>query len=136
VEFVVGPSRPKASDLRNIAIGLHQQAKRAKRAVTMSDGTGHEIDTYLYDDPMMCEVSEAITGASFEQAIRGRGVKRTADNPLLLVLMANHVAPIAVEASPPLSVPRSARHRPTGSKTHQFALRSRRPWPTARYDSA
>ena len=38
--------------------------------------------------------------------------------------------------SAPLSFRRSAKHRPTGSRPLQFALRSHMPWPGGRYDGA
>jgi hypothetical protein len=103
-EFIIGPSRPRPSELRDIAIALTsrpiaagQRTNVRKRAWSMADGSAHEVTTPLYDDPTMQEVADAIIGASIDQARRGRGVNRTADNPLVTVIMANEVRPGAID---------------------------------------
>ena len=64
----------------------------------MRDGTGRRVEGNQHPDPRVEAVRWAICEAELIQAIgRGRGVNRTADNPLQIDILTNVCLPIEVD---------------------------------------
>ena len=64
----------------------------------MRDGTGRKVEGNQHPDPRVEAVRWAICEAELIQAIgRGRGVNRTADNPLQIDILTNVCLPIEVD---------------------------------------
>ena len=75
-----------------------EQPHKATRGVRLADGSGQAINVRAYRDPDLEAVRVAVTDAEIVQAIgRGRGVNRTADNPLTVWLLADIVTPLPVD---------------------------------------
>jgi len=94
--FVVGRPLPDARDLRDMALALTGRAVAAEagqvetRGALMEDGNGAAMNVRAYVDADMEALRVAVTEAEIIQAIgRGRGVNRTADNPLTVWLFAD-----------------------------------------------
>lgn len=94
--FVVGRPLPDARDLRDMALALTGRAVAAEagqvesRGALMEDGTGAAINVRAYVDADLEALRVAITEAEIVQAVgRGRGINRTADNPLTVWLFAD-----------------------------------------------
>ncbi len=101
---VVGRPLPQVLELRDMALALTGRAvpledgRQETRGVLMADGTGAGINVRAYEDEDLEALRVAITEAEVIQAIgRGRGVNRTADNPLDVFLFADVVAPLPVD---------------------------------------
>jgi len=94
--FVIGRPLPDARELRETALALTGRAipeeagQVETRGALMEDGTGAAMNVRAYSDPDLEALRVAITEAEIVQAVgRGRGVKRTADNPLSVFLFAD-----------------------------------------------
>ena len=71
---------------------------RVARGIRMRDGTGRRVEGNQHPDPRAEAVRWAICEAELIQAIgRGRGVNRTADNPLQIDILTNVCLPIEVD---------------------------------------
>jgi putative DNA primase/helicase len=71
---------------------------RVVRGIRIRDGTGRAVEGAEHPDPRAEAVRLAICEAGLIQAIgRGRGVNRTADNPLEIDILTNIVLPIEVD---------------------------------------
>jgi hypothetical protein len=96
--FVVGRPLPAPEDVRQLTAALTgrpvpaEQPQRVTRGATMRDGTGAAVQVRAYADPDLEAVRAAITDAELVQVIgRGRGINRTAANPLDVWLLAGDV---------------------------------------------
>ena len=94
--FVVGRPLPDARELRDMALALTGRAVAIEagqvetRGALMEDGSGAAMNVRAYVDPDLEALRVAVTEAEIIQAIgRGRGVNRTADNPLTVWLFAD-----------------------------------------------
>ena len=94
--FVVGRPLPDARDLRDMALALTGRAVAVEagqvetRGALMEDGNGAAMNVRAYVDADLEALRVAVTEAEIIQAIgRGRGVNRTADNPLTVWLFAD-----------------------------------------------
>jgi putative DNA primase/helicase len=68
------------------------------RGIRMRDGTGRRVEGHEHPDPRAEAVRWAICEAGLVQAIgRGRGVNRTASNPLQIDILTKIVLPIEVD---------------------------------------
>jgi putative DNA primase/helicase len=68
------------------------------RGIRLRDGTGAAVQGGQHPDPRAEEVRLAICESGLIQAVgRGRGVNRTADDPLLIDILTNVVLPIEVD---------------------------------------
>ena len=101
--FVIGRPLPATIELHALALALtgrvvsDEQPVVATRGALLEAGTGASIQVRGYADPDMEALRSAITDAEVVQAIgRGRGVNRTADNPLTVFLLADVLLPIPV----------------------------------------
>jgi hypothetical protein len=101
--FVIGRPLPDAREMRALVLALTGRPIPAEsgqietRGVLMSDGTGQGMCVRVYADPDLEAMRAAITDAEIVQAIgRARGVNRTAENPLSVVVLADVVLPLAV----------------------------------------
>lgn len=101
--FVIGRPMPKPEELRALALALTgrpipaEASAKQTRGVLMADGSGSPMEVRAYDDPDLEALREAITEAAIVQAIgRGRGVNRTAANPLRVYLLADVVVPLPI----------------------------------------
>ena len=103
--FVVGRPLPAPEDVRRLAAALtgrpapREQPVRVSRGATMRDGSGAAVAVRAYEDPDLEAVRAAITDAELMQVIgRGRGINRTAENPLDVWLLAGDaVVALAVD---------------------------------------
>lgn len=102
--FVIGRPRPRSDHVRLDAAALTgepvevAESHRETRGVLMADGKGGTIEVRAYANPAAEAVSAAITDAEVIQAVgRGRGINRTADDPLRVWLMADVAAPLVVD---------------------------------------
>jgi hypothetical protein len=72
--------------------------KRAA-AIRLADGSGHRIEQPCHPDPLVEAWRWSVTEGAVIQAIgRARGVRRTAANPLRVVVLASMALPLAVDA--------------------------------------
>jgi hypothetical protein len=101
--FVIGRPLPAPAELLTMARALTglpitpEAGQMETRGVLMADGTGTPINVRVYADPTLEALRVAITDAEVIQAIgRGRGVNRTADNPLDVFVLADVVLPLPV----------------------------------------
>ncbi|MDO9713769.1 hypothetical protein Q7A36_36000, partial [Paracraurococcus sp. LOR1-02] len=100
--FVIGRPLPAPEDTRRLAAALTGrpvpagQLARVTRGATMRDGTGAGVPVRAYADPDLEAVRAAICDAELVQVIgRGRGINRTAADPLEVYLLAGDVlAPV------------------------------------------
>ena len=99
----VGRVLPKPRDVRDLAIALTGRAIPEEaghvetRGALMANGEGAALQVRAYADPDLEAVRAAITDAGTIQDLgRGRGVNRTADTPLTLLLFADVVVPLPV----------------------------------------
>jgi hypothetical protein len=101
--FVIGRPLADATELRAHALALTgrpiplESGQVETRGVLMADGTGAGINVRAYADPDLEALRVAITEAEIIQAVgRGRGVNRTADNPLAVFVLADVTLPLPV----------------------------------------
>ena len=101
--FVIGRPLPDVRELRQQALALTgrpimlEGGRLETRGARLADGTGAAVNVRAYDDPDLESLRVAITEAEVVQAIgRGRGVNRSADNPLRVFLMADVVVPVTL----------------------------------------
>ena len=94
--FVIGRPLPDARDLRDMALALTgrpvavEAGQIETRGALMADGTGAAMNVRAYTDPDMEALRVAVTEAEIVQAVgRGRGINRTAANPLTVWLFAD-----------------------------------------------
>ena len=102
VLFVIGRPMARDRDVHEIATALtgrvieRQKPTLVDRGARMPDGTGRRIKVWAYADRDL-EMVHAAISSEVEQAIgRARGINRTADNPLMVFLMADIVTPYTV----------------------------------------
>jgi hypothetical protein len=102
--FVVGRPFPQAEDTWRMATALTGERlpmeKPAKTAfgVLMRDGTGTEVQSYGYASGVLAAVHAAISDAEAVQSVgRGRGVNRTASDPLRIHYFGDVVLPFPVD---------------------------------------
>jgi putative DNA primase/helicase len=98
--FVIGRPQPGPADTRNMAAQLTGRPvpladpARATAGVMMADGSGVAIEVSRFDDPDLEAIRAAVTDAAIIQAVgRGRGVNRTAADPLDVWVLGNVIAP-------------------------------------------
>ncbi len=101
--FVIGRPLADARELRASALALTGRAiplengQVETRGVLMADGSGAGLGVRTYADPDLEALRVAVTDAEVVQAIgRGRGVNRTASNPLTVFVMADVTLPLPV----------------------------------------
>lgn len=110
--IVIGRTEPSPRSVERIARALFGSAvaevapddkgnlmyPRVARGIRMRDGSGRKVEGSQHPDPRAEAVRWAICEAELIQAIgRGRGVNRTADNPLQIDILTNVVLPIEVD---------------------------------------
>jgi putative DNA primase/helicase len=77
---------------------LYAEPVQQVRGLLMRDGSVQPIQARVYEDPDVEAVRAAVTDMNVTQAAgRGRGVTRTADNPLTVWIMADSVVPVVVD---------------------------------------
>ena len=97
---VVGRPLPPALAVRDLSAGYFgswpaDRYVRAKKGVRMRDGSVRAVSTLVSEDPQAEALRAAICDDEAIQAIgRGRGVNRTADNPLDLHVLADLALPL------------------------------------------
>lgn len=98
--FVVGRPLPAPAELRDLALALtgrpipEENPGQLTRGALMADGTGRPLKVRAYADPTLEELRSAVTDAEIRQAVgRGRGVNRTAANPLTVWVLADTLLP-------------------------------------------
>jgi putative DNA primase/helicase len=96
--FVIGRPMARPETTRRLAAAMtgralpEEEAGKVTRGATMRDGTARPIEIRAYADPDLEAVRASITEAELIQAIgRGRGINRTAANPLDVWLLAGDV---------------------------------------------
>jgi hypothetical protein len=98
--FVIGRPLPSPSELRPLALALtgrvvpEENPGQMTRGALMADGVGRPLKVRAYADPDLEALRTAITDTEVVQAIgRGRGVNRTAGNPLTVWVLADVLLP-------------------------------------------
>ena len=96
--FIIGRPMADGYDTWNMALALtgqpipRSESEIQTRGVLMADGSTGAVEARAFADCDLEMVRSAITDAALIQAIgRGRGVNRTAENPLTVFLMAADV---------------------------------------------
>ena len=112
VVIVIGRTEPSVRDVERIAGVLfgadveeveadgegHVRYPRTRRGIRMRDGRGIVVDGPRHPDPRVEAVRWSICEGQLIQAIgRGRGVNRTAANPLEIDILTNVCLPIEVD---------------------------------------
>ncbi|MDJ0391160.1 hypothetical protein QMO56_23905 [Roseomonas sp. E05] len=104
--FVIGRPMPAAGDTRRLAAALSGRPVPVALpppvtcGATMRDGTAAPVLVHAYADPDLEAVREAIMEVELVQGIgRGRGINRTAENPLdVWVLAGDVVLPLPLDS--------------------------------------
>ena len=103
--FVIGAPRPKTQAVERMAADISGKPVRCaemfarQSAIRLKGGGRHPISEYVYADAEGEAVRRAVTEAAVVQAIgRGRGVNRTASNPLeVYVILHDTALPMEVD---------------------------------------
>ena len=100
---VIGRPLPRPEDVRCMAAALtgraipHENTHTEVRGVLLEDGTGLGLPCRIFADPDLEAIRAAVTDAEVLQAVgRARGARRTADNPVTILLLADVVLPVPV----------------------------------------
>jgi putative DNA primase/helicase len=103
---VIGRTQPRPGDVERLAEALTGTAivervsryQRRDAAVHLADGTALASETDYHPDPVAEGIRWAICEGELIQVIgRGRGVNRTSDNPLEVLVLTNTPLPTAVD---------------------------------------
>jgi hypothetical protein len=104
VLFVIGRPFPQAHDTRNLGLAvfgkqIDSEDPQARLAgVLMRDGSATEVQTFGYNGDELEEMNRAVSESEVIQSIgRGRGVNRTADNPLDVHYLGDVILPFEVD---------------------------------------
>ena len=105
---VVGRLRPGVSDVEHIAMALFERPVTRRDSTSpvshwvglrLSPGAIAPVQNEVLTDPLASEILFQIREAELIQMIgRGRGVNRTADNPLNVLLLTNVALPVTVDS--------------------------------------
>jgi hypothetical protein len=101
--LIYGRTRPNEESIEQFAMAVtgryieHQEYVKEQRGFTMIDGSRRGIEVDKHPDPFCDQVLQMIADDELVQAVgRARGVNRTADNKVQVIVMANRVLPVAV----------------------------------------
>ena len=101
--LIYGRTRPNEEGIEQLSMAItgryieHQEYEKAERGFTMDSGIKRGITVDQHPDPFCDQVLQMVADDELVQAVgRARGVNRTADNKVQVIVMANRVLPIAV----------------------------------------